>query len=277
MAPGQVIDISGQAADERPAEFVEALAKGIGILESFDATHPEMTLSEVARRVGLSPAAARRSLITLQTLGYVGQTERRFHLRPKVLTLGSALFFSAGIGEVLQPDLRELVEQFGDASSIGTLEGEDVIYVAHSSVQRARRATATIGARYPAYATSLGRVLLAGLDDAALDAYLAKVRPVALTSKTVIDVADLRQIILAVRADGYSTTVDQLDYGITALGVAIRGPDGRTVAALNSSGYTGMVTPEKLIEERLPTLFAAASRIGNAITRYPILQSVMGP
>lgn len=277
MAPGQVIDISGQAADERPAEFVEALAKGIGILESFDATHPEMTLSEVARRVGLSPAAARRSLITLQTLGYVGQTERRFHLRPKVLTLGSALFFSAGIGEVLQPDLRELVEQFGDASSIGTLEGEDVIYVAHSSVQRARRATATIGARYPAYATSLGRVLLAGLDDAALDAYLAKVRPVALTSKTVIDVADLRRIILAVRADGYSTTVDQLDYGITALGVAIRGPDGRTVAALNSSGYTGMVTPEKLIEERLPTLLAAASRIGNAITRYPILQSVMGP
>lgn len=277
MAPGQVIDISGQAADERPAEFVEALAKGIGILESFDATHPEMTLSEVARRVGLSPAAARRSLITLQTLGYVGQTERRFHLRPKVLTLGSALFFSAGIGEVLQPDLRELVEQFGDASSIGTLEGEDVIYVAHSSVQRARRATATIGARYPAYATSLGRVLLAGLDDAALDAYLAKVRPVALTSKTVIDVADLRQIILAVRADGYSTTVDQLDYGITALGVAIRGPDGRTVAALNSSGYTGMVTPEKLIEERLPALLAAASRIGNAITRYPILQSVMGP
>lgn len=277
MAPGQVIDISGQAADERPAEFVEALAKGIGILESFDATHPEMTLSEVARRVGLSPAAARRSLITLQTLGYVGQTERRFHLRPKVLTLGSALFFSAGIGEVLQPDLRELVEQFGDASSIGTLEGEDVIYVAHSSVQRARRATATIGARYPAYATSLGRVLLAGLDDAALDAYLAKVRPVALTSKTVIDVADLRQIILAVRADGYSTTVDQLDYGITALGVAIRGPDGRTVAALNSSGYTGMVTPEKLIEARLPTLLAAASRIGNAITRYPILQSVMGP
>lgn len=277
MAPGQVIDISGQAADERPAEFVEALAKGIGILESFDATHPEMTLSEVARRVGLSPAAARRSLITLQTLGYVGQTERRFHLRPKVLTLGSALFFSAGIGEVLQPDLRELVEQFGDASSIGTLEGEDVIYVAHSSVQRARRATATIGARYPAYATSLGRVLLAGLDDAALDAYLAKVRPVALTSKTVIEVADLRQIIRAVRADGYSTTVDQLDYGITALGVAIRGPDGRTVAALNSSGYTGMVTPEKLIEERLPTLLAAASRIGNAITRYPILQSVMGP
>ncbi|MCS6759360.1 MAG: helix-turn-helix domain-containing protein [Candidatus Devosia euplotis] len=276
MAPGQAIDITGPDGDERPAEFVEALAKGIGILESFDVTHPEMTLSEIARRVGLSPAAARRSLITLQALGYVGQVGRRFHLRPKILTLGFTLFFSAGIGEVLQPDLRELVEQFGDASSIGMLEGEDVIYIAHSSVQRARRATATIGARYPAYATSLGRVLLAGLGDAALDAYLGKVKPEDLTAKTVTDVSALRQIILAVRRDGYSTTVDQLDYGITALGVAIRGPDGRTIAALNSSGDTGMVTPEKLIDERLPTLLATASRIGNAITRYPILQSVMG-
>lgn len=268
---------SADPADSRPAEFVEALAKGIGILESFDAAHPEMTLSEIARRVGLSPAAARRSLITLQALGYVGQTGRRFHLRPKVLTLGSALFFSAGIGEVLQPDLRALVEQFGDASSIGTLSGEDVIYIAHSSVQRARRATATIGAHYPAYATSLGRVLLAGLRDDELEDYLDRVQPAALTSKTVTDVSTLRSLILAVRADGYSTTIDQLDYGITALGVAIKGPDGRTVAALNTSGYTGMVTPEQLIAERLPTLLEAASRIGQAIIRYPILQSIMGP
>lgn len=274
-APAPALQHDQSAA--RPPEFVEALAKGIGILESFDAAHPEMTLSDIARRVGLSPAAARRSLITLQALGYVGQTGRRFHLRPKVLTLGSALFFSAGIGEVLQPDLRELVEQFGDASSIGTLNGEDVIYIAHSSVQRARRATATIGAHYPAYATSLGRVLLAGLPDDALDAYLARVQPEALTSKTVTDVKELRTLILAVRVDGYSTTVDQLDYGITALGVAIKGPDGRTVAALNTSGYSGMVTPEQLIAERLPTLQAAAARIGQAIIRYPILQSIMGP
>src|SRR5690606_6871325 len=152
--------------------FVEALAKGLAILECFDASHAEMTLSEVARRVGLSPAAARRSLITLQTLGYIGQKNRRFHLRPRVMTLGSAFYFAARIDEFLQPDLRDLVRQFGDASSVGTLEGADVIYIAHNSVQRARRAAAVVGARYPAYATSLGRVLLAGLPDAALDAYL---------------------------------------------------------------------------------------------------------
>lgn len=264
------------AGTERPADFVEALAKGLAILECFDASHAEMTLSEVARRVGLSPAAARRSLITLQTLGYIGQKNRRFHLRPKVMTLGSAFYFSARIDEVLQPDLRELVRQFGDASSVGTLEGTDVIYIAHNSVQRARRAAAVVGARYPACATSLGRVLLAGLSDPALDAYIETVRPEALTSKTITDPADLYREIIAVREAGYATTVDQLDYGITALAVPIRCPDGRTVAALNTSGYSGMVTPEMLVAERLPTLRATASRIGHMIQRFPILLSTMG-
>ncbi|KGE02045.1 IclR family transcriptional regulator C-terminal domain-containing protein [Rhizobium sp. YS-1r] len=262
--------------NQRPAEFVEGLAKGLAILESFDVTHPEMTLSEVARRVGLSPAAARRSLITLQALGYVQQKDKRFHLRPKIMTLGSSFYFSARIEEVLQPDLRELVEKFGDASSVGTLDSEDVIYIAHVSVQRARRAAAVMGARYPACATSLGRVLLAGLSDDALEKYLSNVHPKALTSKTITDPAILREEILAVRESGYATTVDQLDYGITALAVPIRDMEGRTIAALNTSGYTGILTPESLVTERLPALRQAASHIAHAITRYPVLQSIMG-
>jgi IclR family transcriptional regulator, pca regulon regulatory protein len=262
--------------EQRPAEFVEALAKGLSILESFDAANAEMTLSEVARRVNLSPAATRRSLITLQTLGYVGQKNKRFHLRPKVMTLGSAFYFSARIDEVLHPDLRDIVQKFGDASSVGTLDGHDVIYIAHNSVQRARRAAAVVGARYPAFATSLGRVLLAGLPDNELEHYIATVRPEPLTSKTVTDPAILWEKIVAAREAGYATTVDQLDYGITALAVPIRSLDGRTVAALNSSGYTGMVTPELLVSERLPTLQATASRIAHSMTRYPILQSLLG-
>ena len=261
---------------ERPVEFVEALAKGLGILESFDAEHPEMTLSEVARRVGLSPAAARRSLITLMTLGYVGQREKRFHLRPKIMTLGSAFYFSARIDEMLVPDLREIVEKFGDASSVGTLDGEDVIYVAHYSVQRARRAAAVVGARYPAYATSLGRVLLAALNDDELEAYLESVKLEPLTAKTVTDRNALRAEILAVRDVGLSTTVDQLDYGITAMAVPIRNLSGQTIAALNTSGYTGMVTPQSLINERLPELRAAASKISHAFSRYPVLGTIIG-
>lgn len=264
------------ADQEKPAEFVEALAKGLAIIESFDVASPEMTLSEIARKVGLSPAAARRSLITLGTLGYVGQNNKRFHLRPKIMTLGLAFYYSARIDEVFQPFLRDLVARFGDASSVGTLDGKDVIYIAHSSVQRARRAAAVVGARYPAYATSLGRVLLAGLSEAELDAYFDGLVIQPLTSRTITDVAALRAEIDAVRAAHYSTTVDQLDYGITALAVPIRSVEGRTIAALNTSGYSGMIDADDLVRDRLPELRAVASSIAQSLTRYPGLATVIG-
>lgn len=260
---------------DRPAEFVEALAKGLAVLECFDAAHPDMTLSDIARRTGVSPAAARRSLITLAALGYVGQNGKRFHLRPKVMSLGSGFYFAAQIDELMLPELRQIVETHGDASSVAMLDGTDVVYIAHHSTQRARRATAVIGARYPAHATSLGRVLLAGLPDAALDKVLAGMQPVALTTRTVTDKAELRRLILAARDAGYATTVDQLDYGITALAVPIRAADGRVVAALNTSGYTGMVTPDALVAARLSDLRAAASRLAVATTRIPALSAVL--
>lgn len=261
---------------EKPQEYVEALAKGLAILEAFDAASPEMTLSQVARKVGLSPAAARRSLLTLCALGYMGQRDRRFHLKPKVMTLASSFHFSARIDELLQPELRAIVDRFGDASSVGTLSGHDVIYVAHVSVQRARRAAAVAGARYPAYATSMGRVLLAALPDEKLDRYLADYRPERLTEKTCTNPKALRAELMVVRRDGYATTVDQLDYGITALAVPVRALDGTTIAALNTSGYTGMVTPETLVEERLHTLRESASHIAHELARYPMLASVLG-
>lgn len=275
-APGGPTAKARDSESEKPAEFVEALAKGLAIIESFDASSLEMTLSEISRKVGLSPAAARRSLITLKTLGYVGQTGKRFHLRPRIMTLGSAFYYSARIDEVMQPFLRDLVAKFGDASSVGTLDGKDVIYIAHSSVQRARRAAAVVGARYPAYATSIGRVLLAGLPEDELEAYFDGLVIEPLTSKTISDTDTLRAEIDAVRAAHYATTVDQLDYGITALAVPIRAADGRTVAALNTSGYSGMVDADYLVRERLPEMRAVASSIAQVLTRYPALASVIG-
>ncbi|MCA0204677.1 MAG: helix-turn-helix domain-containing protein [Proteobacteria bacterium] len=260
---------------ERPAGFVEALAKGIAILEAFDARHNEMTLSEVARRVNVSPAAARRGLITLIELGYVGQSGKRFHLKPKVMALGSSFYFAARVDEIILPDLRRLVEMFGDASSVGTLNDHNVIYVAHYSQQRARRASAVAGASYPAFATSIGRVLVAGLPDAALDAWLDALEPVPLTARTLVDKAALRAEILAVRQQGYATTVDQLDYGITALAVPIVNEEGRTIAAVNSSGYSGMLSPEALVAERLGELRAVAKSIALQLTRFPTLRAVL--
>lgn len=260
---------------DRPVEFVEALAKGLAILECFGADNAEMTLSEIARRVGLSPAAARRSLITLKTLGFVGQTEKRFHLRPKVMSLGSAFYFSARVDEVLQPELRNFVSAFGDASSVATLVGQKVLYIAHYSEQRARRPSAVVGARYPAQATSLGHVILAGLPEDRLEAFLENMEPVALTSRTIVDKEELRAALAKVREQHYAVTVDQLDYGITALSVPIRGRDGQTVAALNTSGYTGTMTAERMVEERLLPLRQAAARIAQTFQRYPVLERII--
>jgi IclR family pca regulon transcriptional regulator len=268
--------VAASDGGDRPPEFVEALAKGLAILEAFDAEHPLMTLSEVARRVGLSPAAARRALITLETLGYVGRAEKQFFLRPRIMSLGSAFHYAGRFDEVLQPDLRGLVERFGDAASVGTLDGDDVIYIAHVSVQRARRAAAVAGARYPAHCTAIGRVLLAALPEAQRRAWLAQAKLEALTEKTVTDRAALAVILDEVRAEGYAATVDQLDYGITALAVPIRDTAGRTIAALNTSGYTGLVTPASLVRDRLPALREAASHIAHEIRRFPVLQSVLG-
>ncbi len=263
------------ATTDRPPEFVEALAKGLAVLEAFDTAHPEMTLSEIARRVNASPAAVRRSLITLEALGYVGQSGKRFHLQPKVMGLGSAFYFSARIDELMLPELRHLVETFGDAASVATLDGHDVIYIAHQSRQRARRASAVVGARYPAHATSMGRVLLAGLEEDALEAYFDTVEPQGLTALTQTSIDTLRDIVAQVRRDGYATAVDQLDYGITALAVPVRTPDGRTVAALNSSGYTGLITPEEMVTERLHELRLSANRIAESIMRFPVLTSIL--
>ncbi len=266
----------GEPADpSRRPEFVEGLAKGLAVLECFDAEHPAMSLSEVARRAGLTPSAARRSLLTLSALGYIGQAGKTFHLKSKLLGLGSAVLLTARIEETLQPELRALVARFGDASSVATLDGHDVIYVAHHSVQRARRRMAFAGARYPATATSLGRVILAGLAPHELDAFFATLAAAPLTEHTVVDAARLRALVDETRQQDYAISVDQLDYGITALAVPIRAADGTIVAALNTSGYSGSVTPESLIGERLEALRSAAAGIAQTLLRYPVLANIL--
>lgn len=175
---------------------------------------------------------------------------------------------------MLLPELRQIIEAHGDAAAVAMLDGTDVIHVAHHSTQRARRASVTLGARYPAHATSLGRVLLAGLPDDQLDRACEAMTPVELSSRTVTSKAELRRLVWKARDLGYPTTVDQLDYGITALAVPIRNAEGRVVAALNASGHSRMVTPDELVAKRLADLRAAASRISAAIARVAALNAV---
>jgi len=257
--------------EETSPEFVGGLAKGLAVIEAFDAGQAEMTLSEVARRAGITPAAARRSLHTLRTLGYVRQVERRFVLSARVLLLGAAYLRAAHVEELLLPELRRLVERFGDAASVSVLEGGDILYVAHHSEQRANRVFAGVGVTYPAYPTSMGRVMLAGLSAEALDAYLGKTQPRKFTDHTVVDRDALRGIVQKARSDGYGSAFEELDYGVAALAVPIHDGAGKVIAALNSSGYSGRVTIDKMIAERLAELRESAARMSQALARHPTL------
>jgi IclR family pca regulon transcriptional regulator len=276
VRPHQTIPGPSHGKAPPSPEFVEALAKGLAVVEAFDAGHAEMTLSEVARRAGMTPAAARRSLHTLAALGYVRHVNKRFMLGARVLLLGAAYTRAAHVEEILLPELHRLVRRFGDAASVTVLDGEDILYIAHHSEQRARRMTAGIGVTYPAYPTSTGRVLLAGLPPERLNAYLAALKTEKLTEATVTDPRRIAAIVAQARRDGYATAVDELDYGITAIAVPIHDQEGRVVAALNSSGYSGRVTIDEMIEERLAELRESAARISHGLARYPTLAHSLG-
>jgi IclR family pca regulon transcriptional regulator len=252
-------------------EFVETLARGLAILEAFTPEQPELTLTEAARAAGISPAAARRCLRTLAMCGYVRAAGTRFVLAAKVLSLGSSYLRGAHIEDALMPELRRLVSAFGDSASIGILDGHNVLYIAHLSEQRSVRPVAGVGVSYPAFATSLGRVLLALGPEERAERYLATTRREKLTDLTETDARRLRAILKEVRRQGYAVAVDQLAYGVTALAVPIRAGGAGVVAALNSSGYTLNLAPDRLVAERLEELRRAADRIGETMMRYPAL------
>lgn len=277
MAEGMPASGAEEQSTRGQTEFVEALARGLAVLETFDEVHSEMSLTDVARRAGLRPATARRSLHTLEALGYVRHVNKRYVLAARVLTLGASYLRASHVDEALMPELRRLVTEFGDASSVAVLDGPNILYVAHCSEQRSSRPAAAIGATYPGYATSMGRVLLSRMPQEAIDMYLAQLKPVKLTEHTETDIGRLRQILSEVRQLGYSVVVDQLDYGVTALAVPIKDQAGRVVAAINSSGYSGKLTAERLVDERLVELQLSAARITQVFTRYPALLHSIRP
>lgn len=266
----------GMGLDAREQrEFVDGLARGLSVIEAFDADTPELTLSEVARRTGHSAAAARRSLLTLVALGYVRKLGRGFALTPKIFYLSAAYFRIPRMENALLAELRELVDMFGDAASVAVLVGRNILYIAHQSAENGLRPVAATGATYPAHATSMGRVLLAALPEDALDAYLAvPLKP--MTDVTVVDRDEFEAIIRNARTDDYATSVDQLAYGVTSLAVPVRTSAGDVVAAINTSGYSGHVTPRDLLRDRIKPLRACAGRIAIILDHHPLLRALGG-
>lgn len=268
-------DLEGaRLADDR--EFITSLARGLSVIHTFDRDHPQLTLSEVAARAGLSPATARRCLWTLERLGYVASNGRFFMLRPKVVSLGSAFLESGRIEEVIQPILRDIVAQSGDSASLGVLEGDEVLYVANFSARRFVRLTAGVGSRFPAYAVSMGRILLAALPESQLDRYLATANLVALTPLTISDPKKLRKLISKARRDDYVIVRDELEEGLAAVAVPVRLNSGRTVAALNCSSLTRRQDNDNILQERVELLQHASRRVTEALQMIPSLGAALG-
>jgi IclR family transcriptional regulator, pca regulon regulatory protein len=246
---------------ERDADFVQSLERGLAVIRAFDASHPELTLSEVAAATGVTRAAARRFLLTLSKLGYVRSDGRFFSLTPRLLELGYAYLSSLSLPEVAEPHLESLVAEVNESSSVSVLDLPDVVYVARVPTTRIMTVLISVGTRFPAYATSMGRVLLAGLPDTALDDYLATVRLQRLAPRTVSSVAALRSELARVRAQGWALVDQELEEGLRAVAAPIRDRSGRTIASVNVSSHASRTSLETMRRKLVPPLLATAARI----------------
>lgn len=258
-------------------EFLSTLERGLRVLVAFDEDYPEMTLSEVAARTDLSPAVARRCLKTLVELGYVGQHERKFLLRPSVLTIGSAFLASMQIEQVVLPPLQGLRDQTGDSASLAVLSGAEILYVAHVSTDRRFRVAANVGTRFPFHATSLGKALAAHLAPQERAALMAVAPFQRFTERTMTDRAAMDERLALIAARGYDSALDELDYGIVSVAVPLFGRDKRVIAAINCSTSTTRISQDELVRTRLPLLRAAAGEIETALRRWPALEASLRP
>lgn len=248
-------------------DFVAALASGLDVIMAFDDTHPRMTLSEVATRTGMNRAKARRFLLTLHALGYVRKQQRYFELAPKVLQLGYSYLASNNHRSVIQQYLEDITRQCGESSSLGVLDGDDVIYLARSSApHRLMAITLSVGTRLPAAHTSMGRVLLAQLPEHELDAYLARIDFERYTDKTITDSATLKACIEQVRDQGYAVADQELDSGLRSLAVPAFDANGKLLGAINISTNAARIDMHTLLETYLPLLQEKARQIRTSIS-----------
>lgn len=242
-------------------DFIEALARGLDVIRAFGPNQPIMTLSEVATATGLARPTARRMLLTLGELGYVRAAQGGFALTPRVLELGMAYIGSTSVWDIARPHMEQLVGHTNESSSIAQLDGSDIVYIARVAVPKIITIAVTIGTRFPALQTSLGKVLLAELPPDELEQVLAQpsrsgVAPLWRPGKEARDRA-----LCEVRTRGWALSDEHLAYGIRSIAVPLRDGTKRVVAALNVSVHAAETSIETLTEKYLPLLSQTAAAI----------------
>ncbi|MFE2601678.1 IclR family transcriptional regulator C-terminal domain-containing protein [Streptomyces sp. NPDC059396] len=275
VTPAGLADWTGASKQQLGAEFLESLARGLTVVTAFGEGRPELTLTAVAEATGLARATARRALITLEHLGLVVAEDRTFRLTPRVLALGYPPLSRTTLPEIATPHLTALVKKVHDSASLAVLTGDDIQYTARVATGRIMSVNITLGTRFPAYAASMGRVLLAALPPEERAARLARTEPRALTPRTVTGRAELAALLERVEHDGYALVDEELEEGLRSLAVPVRDRTGRAVAAVNVAMHSSRRSVERCLTEVLPELRATAGsieadlRIAGRFSRIP--------
>jgi IclR family pca regulon transcriptional regulator len=254
-------DAAGESRPPARSDFVQSLDRGLAVIRAFGPDRERLSLSEVARATNLTRAAARRFLLTLVSLGYVRSDGREFSLRPRVLELGYAYLSGLALPDVAAPHMEELVARLHESCSISVLDGQHVVYVVRVPTKRIMTVAISVGTRFPAYATSMGRVLLAALPPDELERYLAEAKLEPLTDRTVTDADRLRELLAEVAEQGYAIVDQELEEGLRAVAAPIRGAPDVGMAAINVSAHAARVSMDALREHILPALLETAGQI----------------
>lgn len=263
--------VAGGAGLER-TDFVQSVAKTLDVIQAFDAEHRDLTLSDVARRTGQSRASARRFLLSLEALGFVRSDSGLFSLTPRVLALGHAFLSSLRLPEIAEPHLKALSQRLGESTSASVFDGDDVVYVARIPARRIMSVGIRVGSRFPAYATSMGRVMLAFAPEPAREAYLARVGLEPLTDRTIVDAARLRTELEQVWRQGWAVVDQELAIGLRSVAAPVRNAAGDVIAAINAS-TTAQPGSEPMDRATIDDLVATADRISADLRHaYPDME-----
>jgi IclR family pca regulon transcriptional regulator len=242
--------------------FMTSLARGLIVIQAFTQQSPQMTISQLSIKTGLSRAAVRRCLYTLTKLGFAGAEDgSRYSLRPRMLALSHTYTASNTLSSAAQPILERMSSALRESFSVATLDGEDIVYIARTSVSRVMSVDLHIGSRLPAYCTSMGRILLAHLPSDQLESYLSKVVLTPYTTRTVNSIEKLRQHLRNVRRSGYAVCDQEFEVGLRSLAVPVYSSSGRVVATINLSGNAPRMSVLDMQTRFLPHLRNAASEL----------------
>ncbi|PTL37523.1 IclR family transcriptional regulator [Alkalicoccus saliphilus] len=248
----------------KESDYLKTLERGINVIKSFQHA-PHLTISESAKICGLSRPVTRRVLLTLQKLGYATSRDGKFSLTPRMLSLGYSYLFSLNIWETATPSLEALSEKIQESSSLCKLDDTEVVYVARVPVNKIMSHSLAIGTRLPAYATSMGKVLLAYSTNEQIDRYFQKAELKPFTDKTIIEEEKIREELKNIRQNGWAFSRDQLEIGLMSIAAPVRDVRGEVVAAVNCSTHSGRSSREKVEKEFLPLLLEAAESISKSI------------